>query len=95
MVRAGTGIGCRPRQRGHPLLRAQAQLAQRGEGARAASQHGHEHAPLAALQALHVAAQLVDPHRHLEAEGGGHRVLAVGAAGQQHVPGASRRDRRA
>ena len=41
--------------------------------------------PLAALQALHVAVQLVDPHRHLEPERGWHRVLAVGAAGEQDV----------
>ncbi len=62
-------------------------MSQRGEGARAASQHGHEHAPLAAVQPLHVTAELVDPHRHLEAEGRGHGMLAVGAAGQEHVLG--------
>ena len=35
-----------------------------------------------------MAAQLVDPHGHLEAERGGHRVLAVRAAGEQVVLGA-------
>jgi hypothetical protein len=76
-----------PQPRRHLLLGGQAGRAQRGERPGAAAQHGHEHAPLAALQTLHVTDDLVDPHRHLEAEGGGHGVLAVRAPGEQGVLG--------
>jgi hypothetical protein len=43
---------------------------------------------LAAAEAFHVVAELVDPDRHLVAEGGWHGVLAVGAPRQQHLLGA-------
>ncbi len=83
----GHGHGAHPEALGHLLLGGEAQGSQRGERPRAAPQHGHEHAALAAAQTLHVAAQLVDPHRHLEAEGRGHRVLAVRASREEDVLG--------
>ena len=66
-------------------LHRRALLAERGEGAGAAAQHGDEQARRRLLQPLDVAQQLVDPHRDLVAEGRRHRVLAVGAAGHRHV----------
>ena len=67
------------------LLHRRALLAERGVGAGAAAQHGDEQARRRLTQALDVAQQLVDPDRDLVAEGGGHGVLAVGAAGHRHV----------
>ena len=85
MVRAGRGIGARPSVAAIFAWVARPGLAERGERARAAAQHHHEHARLTGDEPLHVAAELVDPHRYLEAERGGHGVLAVGATGQEHV----------
>ena len=44
-------------------------------------------------QPLDMPQQLVDPDRDLVAEGRGHRVLAVGAAGHRHLGACARRDR--
>ena len=65
-------------------LDGHADRSERGHRAGAAAQHGDEDAALGAAEALHVAAQLVDPDCHLEAEGRGQRVLAVRASRQQH-----------
>ena len=60
-------------------------LAKRGEGAGAAAQHGDEQPRREVAQPVAMAQELIDPDGDLVAEGGGHRVLAVGAAGQRHV----------
>jgi len=77
MVRAGTVHRSHPEAGRHLLLCRQAAFAQRGGACRRRAQHRHEHAPLAAAQPLDVTAELVDPHRHLEARTWRHRVLAV------------------
>ena len=71
----------------HQRLRRQAQLAQRREGAGTAAQHGDEDALLAAAQAFHVAAQLIDPYRHLVTKGCWDRVLPMRSSRQQGVLG--------
>ncbi len=85
---SGQGHGAHPETGRHLLLSGETELAQRGERSRAASQHGHEHASFTTAETLHVAAQLIDPHRHLEAERRGHRVLAVRAPREEDILGA-------
>src|SRR5205814_1357935 len=46
----GHGHGAHPEAERHLLLGSETELAQRGERPRAAPQHGHEHAALAAAQ---------------------------------------------
>ena len=55
-------------------------LAQRGERTGAAAEHRHEQTRLGLLQPLEMTQQLVDPDRHLVAEGRRHGMLAVRAA---------------
>ena len=66
-------------------LDAAASLAERGERARTATQHGHEESRRGLTQPLDMAQQLVDPHRHLVAKGRRYRVLAVRAPGHRHL----------
>ena len=68
-------------------------IAERGDGAGATTQHGDEDPWCRRLQSFQVADQLVDPGRHLQAEGRRHGVLPVGPAGQRHVLGPLRQIR--
>ncbi len=79
-----------PSRAGHLLLGREPQLAERGQGPGAAAEHRDEDARLAGAQALDVTTELVDPHRHLEAERRRHRVLPVRAAREQRVLSAFR-----
>ena len=79
------GHGAEAQQPADRLLHRWALLAERGIGAGAAAQHGDEQARGRLAQALDMTQQLVDPDRDLVAEGGGHRVLAMRAAGHRHV----------
>ena len=72
---------------GEAALQGRAAVAQGRKGTRSAAVHGAEGARLELTQALLVAQQLVDPGRHLEAEGDRQGVLAVGPAGHDVVAG--------
>ena len=77
--------------RGHALLHFEAVLAEGGQRAGRAAQHGHEGPPFEAAQPLRMAGQLVDPDRDLGAECGRHGMLAVGAARKSGVGPAVRK----
>ena len=69
----------------HAGLHRRSLLPERGEGARAAAEHRDKDAGRRLPEALDMADHFVDPDRRLVAEGCGHGVLAVRAAGDRHV----------
>ena len=66
-------------------LHCGALFAERGVGARATAQHGHEQTRRRLLKALHVAQQFIHPHGDLVTKRRGHRVLAMGARRHRHI----------
>ena len=84
-MRAGTRIGSMPSWRPIPSCTAGPCAPSEAKVPGAAAQHRDKDPRRRLLQPLDMADHLVDPHRGLVAEGRGHRVLAVGAAGDRHV----------
>ena len=79
------GHGPEAEQTPDPLLHGRTHLAERRIGPCPAAEHGDKQPRRRLLQPFHMPQQLVDPHRHLVPEGGGHRVLPMRPPGDRHI----------